>query len=103
MPPKKRTEPTSRQRLVIHDLVATTDTAAEILDRHKVSSGTYYNRWKKSTVFLEAYDRELRDFETELRHLSFASKRRRIEELEALYLKTPMTGKEQWPDGSLKR
>ena len=91
----------SKHRKLIEDLVNSTDTISDVLDRNEIPRTSFY-RWLKDPVFLEAYQEAKSDFEASLRG-KFVSKRRRIEELEKLYDDTPLTAEERWHNGELKR
>jgi len=82
---------------LIRLLVETTDTITDILDNVGVGRSTYYGRrgWTRDPVFIEALQQAKSRFESELRG-KLTSKRRRLEELEALYYEIPHTGTEFW-------
>ena len=87
---------------MIAALVDTTATVTEILDDLAVPRSTFYGRWRKDPVFLDALAEARQDFEISLRG-KYVSKRRRIEELSRLYDATPDSGEEYWHNGSVKR
>ena len=78
---------------VLEDLVSTTLTDEAIYIRHGVPRSTFYS-WKSDPVFRAKLEEEIARFEAGLRHCRYASKRRRIEELERLYDDLP----DKFPD-----
>lgn len=102
-PKGKRTRLSARYKRFAEDLATSTDRTGEIMARHEIPSSTYYGRLLKNPLFLEYLQEQHRLFESEIRHVPFTSKRRRLEERYKLYQNIPDEGEEHWSNGMLKR
>lgn len=94
---------TGKALRVIVDLVATTDSKADILRRWEVPESTFYTRWAKDPVFLARWEEERKAFEGDIRDMALVSRRRRLAERIRLYDATPDTAEEYWMEGQIKR